>query len=260
MQLVSLGKNPQVAFTPPPTLTCDMIASLGQWVKEGIQPAAKQHLGSPVVRIDVMSDYSCRGIYGRARARLSEHGRANALDIRGFVTASASQAMVLADWGPTAREIKAQIAMAKAEADRAAAARAVALAKPQSPPTADTAASGLATALKPAIDTVVGAAPSVRLPGPRAVESSTGLGLAVPGRQVTQPNWLGGPKPVGGKAAAMVITDPAVLAQKRSHFLRDVHGAACRIFGTTLGPEADAQHRNHFHVDMAQRQMGSFCE
>jgi hypothetical protein len=260
MQLVSLGKTPQVAFSPPPTLTCDMIASLGQWLKEGVQPAAKQHLGSQVVRVDVMSDYSCRGIYGRARARLSEHGRANALDIRGFVTASASQAMVLADWGPTAREIKAQIAVAKAEADRAAAARAIVLSKPQQPTTAAPSAPGLATALKPAIDTIVTNTPSVRLPGARPAEVSTGLGLSGPGRQASQPNWLGGPKPVAGKAAVVVVTDPAVLAQKRSHFLRDVHGAACRIFGTTLGPEADAQHRNHFHVDMAQRQAGSYCE
>jgi hypothetical protein len=25
------------------------------------------------------------------------------------------------------------------------------------------------------------------------------------------------------------------------------------MFGTTLGPEANAAHRNHLHVDMAQR-------
>jgi hypothetical protein len=273
VQLVSIGKSPQVTFSPPPTLTCDMVASLAQWMKNGIQPAAKQHLGSPVIRVDVMSDYSCRGIYGRARARLSEHGKANALDIRGFVTANASQATVLADWGPTAREIKIQIAAAKAEAERAAAARAIAAAKAQAAPGTQTTAtaaeqpkdaaatSSIAGALRPAIGSIVETVPAIRLPGPRPAEAGNGLGLSTPARQLAQPSLLGGPKAQRSAAAkSVVVTDPAILAQRRSHFLRDIHGAACRIFGTTLGPEADVYHRNHFHVDMAQRQMGSFCE
>ncbi len=40
-------------------------------------------------------------------------------------------------------------------------------------------------------------------------------------------------------------------------FLHDAHDAACRIFGTTLGPEANDAHRNHFHVDMAERKVRS---
>lgn len=35
-------------------------------------------------------------------------------------------------------------------------------------------------------------------------------------------------------------------------FLRAVHKGACREFATTLGPEADAFHRDHFHVDLAR--------
>lgn len=33
-------------------------------------------------------------------------------------------------------------------------------------------------------------------------------------------------------------------------FLRDVHEGACDLFGTVLGPEYNAAHRDHFHVDM----------
>lgn len=33
-------------------------------------------------------------------------------------------------------------------------------------------------------------------------------------------------------------------------FLRQVHEGGCRVFGTTLGPEYNAAHRDHFHVDM----------
>jgi len=33
-------------------------------------------------------------------------------------------------------------------------------------------------------------------------------------------------------------------------FLREVHDGACGIFHGVIGPEGDAQHRNHFHLDM----------
>ena len=36
-------------------------------------------------------------------------------------------------------------------------------------------------------------------------------------------------------------------------FLRAAHESACKLFGTVLGPEANNAHRNHFHVDMAER-------
>jgi hypothetical protein len=34
-----------------------------------------------------------------------------------------------------------------------------------------------------------------------------------------------------------------------SAFLRDVHSSACRYFGTVLGPDYNAPHANHFHLD-----------
>lgn len=42
-------------------------------------------------------------------------------------------------------------------------------------------------------------------------------------------------------------------------FLRAAHDAACRDFGTVLGPEYNAAHRDHFHLDQAERGWGSFC-
>ena len=35
-------------------------------------------------------------------------------------------------------------------------------------------------------------------------------------------------------------------------FLRHVHDGSCRDFTTVLGPEADAYHRDHFHLDLAR--------
>ena len=37
---------------------------------------------------------------------------------------------------------------------------------------------------------------------------------------------------------------------KNAEFLRHVQQGACRRFNTTLGPEYNAAHRDHFHVDM----------
>lgn len=42
-------------------------------------------------------------------------------------------------------------------------------------------------------------------------------------------------------------------------FLREVRDGACRIFGTTLSPDYNAAHRDHFHLDMADRSTGALC-
>lgn len=41
--------------------------------------------------------------------------------------------------------------------------------------------------------------------------------------------------------------------------LRAMHGGACGIFGTVLGPGADRFHQNHFHLDTARYRSGAFC-
>ena len=35
-------------------------------------------------------------------------------------------------------------------------------------------------------------------------------------------------------------------------FLREIHAGACTIFTTVLGPNADANHHDHFHLDLAR--------
>lgn len=41
--------------------------------------------------------------------------------------------------------------------------------------------------------------------------------------------------------------------------LRQMHRAACGPFGTVLGPDANAFHRDHFHFDTARYRSGSYC-
>jgi hypothetical protein len=253
MRLISVGKEPQVAFSPPPTLTCDMIAQLHKWVERDVQPLARKFLAAPVVRIEAMSSYSCRNAYGRAHGRLSEHGRANALDIGSFVTAHGQAALVISDWGPTAREVAAAAAAnSKAASQRGVLAVRQAKQGPEATPQ-----------LQP-LASVAPAEP----PGRAAAAAVTGFSLSIPGIMVqigggsdksadsafAPPQRLGGPKAKGAAAP------PVLNADARLEFLRAVHAAACRQFGTVLGPEANTWHKNHFHIDMAERPRGVICE
>ena len=238
MKLVSIGKSPEIALSPPPIVTCDMIAALHRWLERDVQPMARKHLGGPVVRIDAMSSYSCRTAYGRTGSRLSEHGKANALDIGVFVTARGQSAMVVADWGPTARQIAAQAAAAKAEAEKAQAGEAQANETQANSGTAHQPAAAQAAAPSPVI---LRPGMAVSIPGVTVLmpglPQDRSLGLAPPSR-------LGGPKPPGSAAPP---------GNGKAEFLRAAHRSACRLFNTVLGPEANNAHQNHFHLDMAER-------
>lgn len=279
VELISIGTSPQVTFSPTVVMTCDMVAALHAWITKDLQPLARRHMKSELIRIDTMSSYSCRMAYGRAHGRLSEHGKANALDIRAFMFGKGDTADVLANWGPTARDIQAQVAAAqaaarKAEAERAAKAAAdaaaVAAGKPASAGPGQTAPTGVA-ATQPSQGGVSGPTLSHRSGGDEPAQPSgiprvnvqipgLGAGIGITGT-IGVPNRLGGPKPKkDAELAVPVVRGSADGGGGRTTFLREAHRSACRIFGTVLGPEANNAHRNHFHVDMAQRRSSNFCE
>ncbi len=55
------------------------------------------------------------------------------------------------------------------------------------------------------------------------------------------------------KGEHISVLDNWISTGERSAFLHAIHDGACEIFGTTLGPEANDAHRNHFHLDMKER-------
>ena len=67
-----------------------------------LQPAAREHLGQAVVRVDHLGTYACRNQYHRDSGRRSEHATANAIDIAGFVLADGTTISVLSDWNGAA--------------------------------------------------------------------------------------------------------------------------------------------------------------
>jgi hypothetical protein len=231
VRLVSIGRKPEVALSPPAVLTCGMVGALHTWLTKDLQPLAKQHLDTEVIKIESMSDYSCRNAYGRTKTKLSEHGRANALDIGSFMTAKGEKVAVLTGWGEAKRDIAARELAAKEAAAKVAAAKAAAE------------AAAAATAPAPADK----AAPQVRDTIVEGLPKAGGGASPAPSLGVT-PARLGGPEA------------PPPPPPRLQNFLKSAHAAACRIFGTTLGPEANNAHRNHFHVDMAPRARSNFCE
>lgn len=126
-----------VRFSSSFMASCPLAAAFTLFERHGLQPAAREVFGQPVVQVEHVGSFACRTIAGTQRR--SQHASANALDIVGFRLADGRRISVLQDW------------------------------------------------------------------------SKQG---------------------------------------KNAQFLRQVQQAACKRFNTTLGPEYNAAHRDHFHVDM----------
>lgn len=248
VELISIGQSPQVTLSPPAIVRCDLVEQLANWFEKDVQPLALKHLKSPIVRIETMSSYSCRNAYGRKSTKLSEHALANAIDIGGFITKSAKTAEVLDDWGVPQREIAEEAAAQKKAAEDAAAKTAqasVAGNSAQVPSASVIPSTAVALTAGLVRSTIIEGVSNV------AVASSWGPGTSV--------NRLGGPRAEATPKSAFPV-DLKNPPPEMQAFLREAHASACRTFGTTLGPEANAAHRNHFHVDMAERKFGKICD
>lgn len=95
LETVTLADRSKVTIAPPATLRCEMAEAVAQWLHDDVAPAA-QKLGSPVRRLGNLGSYECRGRDRVRGATLSEHGRADALDVHDFRLAN-GKTIVLAD-------------------------------------------------------------------------------------------------------------------------------------------------------------------
>ena len=83
LQAVVLPDQTKVTLTPPATLRCAMAEQVTEWVRDDVAPSLA-HSGPPLRALDNFNSYECRGRNRVRAAALSEHGRADALDVRGF--------------------------------------------------------------------------------------------------------------------------------------------------------------------------------
>jgi hypothetical protein len=95
LEAIVLANKHRVLLKPAATLRCGMAAALADWVRTEVEPLAEGS-GSELRDFDNFDSYDCRGRNGVVGAQLSEHGRANAIDVRGWKLAN-GQSVELTD-------------------------------------------------------------------------------------------------------------------------------------------------------------------
>ncbi len=101
---VAALNDSSVRVSPTAMIGCPMAVALEAWLANAVQPAALARLGSHVVGIRQLSDYSCRNINGATHGDLSEHAFGNAIDIAAVVLADGREISVEDDWNGTQAE------------------------------------------------------------------------------------------------------------------------------------------------------------
>ncbi|MDE2595845.1 MAG: extensin family protein [Sphingomonadales bacterium] len=97
VRLASLqGDNAALALSNLGPVTCPLASTFAGWARFGVDRAARQVLGSPLVRIETMGSYNCRNVAGTERR--SAHATASAIDVSGFVLADGRRITVLGNW------------------------------------------------------------------------------------------------------------------------------------------------------------------
>jgi len=79
-----------VSLIPAATLRCEMARAVADWIRDDAEPLAES-LGSVLSGLDNFDSYECRGRNREKGAKLSEHGKANALDVRSLDLANGTK-------------------------------------------------------------------------------------------------------------------------------------------------------------------------
>lgn len=87
LEAIVLPDKRRVAVKPAAILRCTMASAVADWVRKDMVPLAAS-LGSIVSDLDNFDSFECRGRNRVAGATLSEHGKANALDVRAIKLAN----------------------------------------------------------------------------------------------------------------------------------------------------------------------------
>jgi hypothetical protein len=83
LNAVTLRDRLRVPLNPPAVLRCGMAEALAHFIRNDVAPAAAE-LGAPLASIVNYDSYDCRGRNRVIGAKISEHGKGNAIDIRGI--------------------------------------------------------------------------------------------------------------------------------------------------------------------------------
>src|SRR3984893_14269134 len=95
LEAVVLPDNRRASVKPAAILRCAMSTEIADWIRTDMVPLAAS-LGTTISDLDNFDSFECRGRNRVVGARLSEHGRANALDVRALKLAN-GQSIPLTD-------------------------------------------------------------------------------------------------------------------------------------------------------------------
>ena len=76
----------RIEIRPAPVLRCAFAESVAAWLRDEAAPRVDK-LGAPLRTVETFDDFECRGRNRVAGAKLSEHGKGNAVDVRSFTLA-----------------------------------------------------------------------------------------------------------------------------------------------------------------------------
>ncbi len=273
----SIGKDPAVVISPPATITCKLAVALHDWFEETVQPSAAE-LGTSVVKIRNASSYKCRNRYGRSDTKISEHALANALDISEFVFASGQRIKLLGNWPygvlrdlPLKPEPPAPNPLRIAAPTVDGGERTFLAPRRdgrRSTATGQTLAVVMSVKTNPFVSPVLEA----RSPLPNAEGARVGTvtsDAAGTAMATAKSNPFVSPRPEPEAPADNAreapsnpsAPDPRTLdGDEAKAFLKRLHTEACKTFETVLGPDSNAAHKDHFHLDMKKRRYVKICQ
>ena len=95
LDAVLLADKHRIVFSPTATLRCPMAEAVTHWIRDDVAPTIAA-VGKSLRGVETLDSFDCRRRNGIADAKISEHGHANALDVRAFKLAN-SAAIELTD-------------------------------------------------------------------------------------------------------------------------------------------------------------------
>jgi len=87
LDAVLLPDRHRIVLSPAATLRCPMAEAVTHWIRADVAPTIAA-LGKSLRGLETLDSFDCRRRNGVTDAKISEHGRANALDVSAFKLAN----------------------------------------------------------------------------------------------------------------------------------------------------------------------------
>ncbi|WP_168192873.1 extensin family protein [Undibacter mobilis] len=95
LEAVLINKDRRIDIRPAPFLRCEMAEQFTLWVRDDVAARVTKN-GQTLASVETYDDYSCRGRNRIFGAKLSEHGKGNAVDVRS-ITFTDKKSVLLTD-------------------------------------------------------------------------------------------------------------------------------------------------------------------